>query len=179
MIIDTFRPAVTTDIDAIVQLVNVAYRPTSATAGWTHEADLVFGDRINAVQVEGIIAKRNSLIFVGVSNLDIVACVHIEKDGINSQIGMLAVKPRFQGIGTGKQMLAYAERYVSEKFGSVKITMTVVSSRNELLAFYLRRGYLNTGIVKDYPLSAGVGTPKCNNLRIEVLEKSFFNDHLE
>jgi hypothetical protein len=49
--------------------------------------------------------------------------------------------------------------------------MAVVSSRSELIAFYLRRGYQKTGVVQDYPLSAGVGTPKFSGLKIEVLEK--------
>ncbi len=40
-----------------------------------------------------------------------------------------------------------------------------------LISFYLRRGYLQTGFVMDYPLSAGAGTPKQAELKVEVLEK--------
>lgn len=49
--------------------------------------------------------------------------------------------------------------------------MIVVSGRIELIAFYLRRGYQQTGSVMDYPILAGVGTPKDASLKIEALEK--------
>lgn len=68
-------------------------------------------------------------------------------------------------------MLAHAEKYANESFGSEKFIMVVVSSRSELIAFYLRRGYRKTGTIQDYPLSAGVGTPKFSNLKTEVFEK--------
>ena len=171
MSVDTFRTANKLDAEAIAQLVNKAYRPETGTTGWTHESDLVSGNRISVDQVAEVMSKPNSVIFVGLKGLDIMACVHVEKDGSNSHIGMLAVNPKLQGAGAGKQMLAHAERYANESFGSEKFIMVVLSSRSELIAFYLRRGYQKTGSIMDYPLSAGVGTPKHANLKIEVLEK--------
>lgn len=100
-----------------------------------------------------------------------MACVHVEKDGSDGHIGMLAVSPILQGVGAGKLMLAHAERYASANFSSEKFIMVVVSSRSELISFYLRRGYQKTDTVMDYPLSAGVGIPKHAGLKIEVLEK--------
>ena len=116
-------------------------------------------------------AKPDSIILVGLKDSEIVACVHIEKDSGNSYIGMLAVSPILQGAGMGKKILALAERYASENYGSEKFIMVVLSSRSELISFYLRRGYQQTGAVMDYPLSAGAGTPKHPDLKIEVLEK--------
>lgn len=171
MSIVTFRKAIKSDAEAIAQLVNKAYRPETGTAGWTHESDLVSGNRTGVSQVAEVMSKPDSVILVGLKDSEIVACVHIEKDGINSHIGMLAVSPILQGAGTGKQMLAHAERYASEIFGSDKFTMVVVSSRSELIFFYLRRGYQKTGSIMDYPLSAGVGTPKFSDLKTEALEK--------
>jgi ribosomal protein S18 acetylase RimI-like enzyme len=84
-----------------------------------------------------------------------------------------------QGTGVGKQMLAHAEKYAREEFGSVRFIMVVVSSRPELIAFYLRRGYQRTGDLMDYPLSAGAGTPKHTGLKIETLEKPFNNSQLD
>ncbi len=100
-----------------------------------------------------------------------MACAHVEKDGNSSHIGMLAVNPVFQGAGAGKLMLSEAEKYASSFFCSEKCAMVVVSERAELIAFYLRRGYQNTGLVLDYPLSAGAGIPKNPEMKIEVLEK--------
>lgn len=171
MSVDTFRKANKSDAAAITQLVNQAYRPQTGEVGWTHEYDLVSGNRTSVVQVEEIILKPNSVILVGLQGAEIVACVHVEKEGSYCHIGMLAVNPRLQGAGLGKQILALAERYANENFFPEKFVMVVVSSRSELIAFYLRRGYQKTGTVREYPISAGVGTPKISNLEIEVLEK--------
>ncbi|NOT12729.1 MAG: GNAT family N-acetyltransferase [Methylococcaceae bacterium] len=173
MNIDIFRTADNLDINAIVQLVNRAYRPEADVSGWTHEANLVSGNRISACQVAAILARPNSAIMVGLKDSEMVACVHVEKNGNHSHIGMLAVNPMQQGTCVGKQMLAHAERYAKEEFGSVKFVMFVLSLRRELIAFYLRRGYQKTGVILDYPLSAGAGTPKHADLKIEALEKPF------
>lgn len=171
MSIDTFRTASKSDADAIAQLVNKAYRPESGVSGWTHESHLVSGGRTSVGQIEAMVSKPDSIILVGLKGSEIVACVHVEKDGSNSHIGMLAVSPALQGVGAGKQMLAHAERYASEDFSSEKFIMVVVSARSELISFYLRRGYQKTGTVMDYPLSMGAGIPKHAGLTIELLEK--------
>jgi len=166
----TFRTANKSDAKAIALLVNKAYRPETGTSGWTHESDLVSGNRASVGQVEEAISKPDSVILVGLNGSEIVACVHVEKDGSCCHIGMLAVNPKLQGLGAGKQMLAHAERYANENFCSEKFIMVVVSSRSELIAFYLRRGYQKTGTVQDYPRSAGVGTPKFSDIKTEVFE---------
>lgn len=171
MILDAFRIASESDALAIAELVNCAYRPRPDAAGWTHESDLVVGERTTPAQVTEIIKKQNSAVLLGLKNSEIVACVHIEKEETQSHIGMLAVKPDLQASGLGKQMLALGEKHATEAFGTNTFSLVVVSSRSELVAFYLRRGYQKAGSVMDYPLSAGAGTPKLPNLKIEVLEK--------
>lgn len=167
-----FRTATTEDASAIAQLVNEAYRPEPGARGWTHEAELVAGNRTNAGQVQALIAKKSSVILLGLHDQDMVACVHLEKEGNDTHIGMLAVRPGLQGTGAGKNMLAYAEDYASHHFHAEKFVMVVVSLRKELLAFYLRRGYQQTGIVTPYPLDAEAGVPKLADLKIEVLHKA-------
>ena len=171
MSIDIFRAASTLDAEVIANLVNMAYRPESGTSGWTHESDLVTGSRTNVDQVVDIISKPDSVILLGIKGSEIVACIHIEKDGSNSYIGMFAVNPTLQGAGFGKQMLTYAEWYASENFSSDKFIMVVVSFRSELISFYQRRGYQKIGSIMDYPLSSGAGIPKHTGLKIEILEK--------
>lgn len=166
-----FRIANESDSSAIAELVNAAYRPSHDMAGWTHEAELVAGARTSKAQVAEIIKRPNSTILVCFANLSIVACVHIEKEGTNSHIGMLAVNPSLQTAGIGKQMLALAENYATEIFGAERFILAVVSARSEFVAFYLRRGYQKTGSIMDYPLSAGAGIPKNPALKIETLEK--------
>ncbi len=169
--IDSFRTANKTDAEVIAQLVNKSYRPELGAHGWTHESDLVSGDRTNAHQVADVISKEGSAILLGLRDSEVLACVHAEKDGGNCHIGMLAVRPNLQGMGIGKEMHRQAESYAIANFVAEKFIMLVVSSRSELISFYLRRGYQKTGTVMDYPLSAGAGTPKHIGLKIEVLEK--------
>ena len=169
--IDPFRIATHTDADAITQLINNAYRPKSGNVGWTHEAKLVSGNRINVTQVKDIISRTDSIILLGSKDSEIIACVHVEKTASASFIGLLAVNAALQGGGAGKQMLAHAEDFASTRFGSHKFIMAVVSTRHELIAFYIRRGYLETGDVMDYPVSANVGIPKLPGLKIQMLEK--------
>lgn len=171
MSIDTFRIASNLDSEVIANLVNKAYRPEPGALGWTHESDLVSGSRTNACQITETISKPNSVILVGLKNSTIMACVHVEKKGNNSHIGMLAVSPALQDAGAGKQILSEAEKYALEIFGAERFVMVVVSSRSELISFYLRRGYQQTGSTMDYPISQGVGIPKNPTLKIEVLEK--------
>lgn len=50
--------------------------------------------------------------------------------------------------------------------------MSVIDVRDELIAFYERRGYRRTGIVKPFPYGdERFGIPLRQDLRFEVLEK--------
>ncbi len=168
---EEIRTAQLVDAEAIVTLVNQAYRPDTGAVGWTHEANWVSGSRISVDQVMDLLLKPDSTILLEIVNSAIIACVHIEKHGNICDIGMLAVNPTLQVTGIGKQMLAHAEHYARTQYSAEKFAMFVVSSRIELIAFYVRRGYQKTGVVMDYPMTAGVGIPKYSGMTIEVLEK--------
>lgn len=172
MKIHTFRIATNADSESIAELVNQAYRPKLRhPASWTHESDLLSGNRINAQQIVEILSKPDSMILVGTKAAEIMACVQVEKNGNDSYIGMLAVHPMLQGAGVGSQLLTQAEQYALEVFEAKKFIMVVVSARSELISFYIRRGYRQTGNIMDYPILKGVGIPKNPNLKIEILEK--------
>jgi ribosomal protein S18 acetylase RimI-like enzyme len=69
-------------------------------------------------------------------------------------------------------VLAEAERIVREAWGCDAMRMTVIDVRDELIAFYERRGYRRTGIKKPFPYGdARFGLPKRDDLRFEILEK--------
>lgn len=167
----TFRTASLADAAKIARLINMAYRPGPDRGGWTHETDLIYGDRTNPDQISATLLKPDSVMLIALQNNLIVACIHIEKAGANCHIGLFAVNPIFQGVGIGKLILAQAEEYAAEHFYSDNFVMTVVSARQELISFYLRRGYQRTGQITDYPLSAGAGTPKQTDFKVEILEK--------
>jgi ribosomal protein S18 acetylase RimI-like enzyme len=163
------RKASTEDATAITRLVNAAYRPELGAQGWTHESHIVSGERTNAVQVASALEK--STVLVGLYGTEIVACVQIERDGIDAYIGMLAVDPMRQATGLGKVMLSQAESYAETSLGAQRFALIVVKARTELVQFYLRRGYDDTGKSLPYPIDSGVGTPRSDNLELIVLRK--------
>ena len=73
----------------------------------------------------------------------------------------------------GKALLAEAERMAREDWRLPAMRMTVIDIREELIAFYERRGYARTGIKKPFPYGdARFGIPRRDDLRFEVLEKA-------
>lgn len=165
-----FRVATKKDSEEIASLVNRAYRPSESDAGWTHESNLVAGIRISTEQVLSLF-EDNSAILLLCNESKIVACVHVQGGDLKTYIGMLATDPRKQASGIGKKMLNHAEQYAKVNFGNVIYNMSVLSSRPELLSFYERRGYVLTGEVGEYPMSAGVGKPIVDEIKVLFLEK--------
>ncbi|PJO38441.1 GNAT family N-acetyltransferase [Delftia acidovorans] len=154
----------------ITALVNTAYRPNAKSRGWTHESDLVTGDRTSPEQVRQQITP-SSPVLIAIRNNEIVACVQVTHDSSDCWIGMLATHPSEQNSGMGKKMLLAAEAYAVKHFAPKRLMMSVLSSRSELLSFYQRRGYKLTGQTCSYPLDAGVGTPLVKGLCVLELSK--------
>jgi ribosomal protein S18 acetylase RimI-like enzyme len=167
-----FRAATAADIPAIVALVESAYRGDASRAGWTTEADLLDGQRIDVQGVAQVIAKADSRVLLGESDDGLLACAHVEKQGDACYFGMFSVRPRLQGGGVGKRMLAEAERIAREEWRCMRIEMTVISVRDDLIDWYERRGFGRTGVFKPFPYGdERFGIPKRDDLRFEILEK--------
>jgi len=168
----TFRPATPADIPMLVDLVTSAYRGDASRAGWTTEADLLDGLRIDADRIAADIERPQSVILLGEADGDVVACAHVAVEDGAGYFGMFSVRPTLQGHGIGKQMLAEAERIAREDLLQGAMRMTVIDVRDELIDYYARRGYRRTGIHKAFPYGdERFGIPKRPDLRFEVLEK--------
>ena len=169
----TFRAATTADIHAVVALVESAYRGDSSRAGWTTEADFLDGRRTGLEDIEAILTRAQSRMLLGERNGSLVACAHVAVEDGAGYFGMFSVDPKQQGGGIGKTMLAEAERVAREEWGMATMRMTVIDIRDELIAYYERRGYRRTGIKKPFPYDDNnFGLPKRGDLRFEVLDKS-------
>ena len=168
----TFRTATVADIGAIVALVTSAYRGDASRVGWTTEADLLDGTRIEPEILRQDIVREHSLVLLAEQDGELIACAHIADEGDAGYFGMFSVSPSLQGGGIGKQIMAEAERIVLQQWGHTVMRMTVIDVRDELIAFYERRGYRRTGITKPFPYGdARFGTPLREDLRFEILEK--------
>ena len=169
----TFRPATLTDIPALIALVTSAYRGDTSKQGWTTEADLLDGQRIDAEALRHDIERTDSRILLALENGEVLACAHVAIEDGTGYFGMFAVSPDQQGSGVGKRMMAEAERLAREDWGLPGMRMTVIDIRDELIAFYERRGYLRTGIKKPFPYGdERYGIPRRDDLRFEVLQKT-------
>lgn len=168
-----FRQAQCVDIDDIIQLVESAYRGESSRQGWTTEADLLDGGRTFKEEVSSIISEADNKIILVEEVKQLRASVHIKKLTKNrAYIGMLAVSPAKQNQGIGKALLNYIEKLVVEKFKCSEIEMTVIRQRQELIAWYEKRGYQLTGEARDFPYGdERYGIPKRDDLVLEVLLK--------
>ena len=159
------------DAGQIVDLVNSAYRGESSKQGWTTEADLLAGRRTDVEEILRLISTDESMILLCKANAELIGSVHLQKQAEQVCLGMLAVSPPLQGKGIGKQLLEAAEQAAQEIWAVNKSVMTVIACRNELIAFYQRRGYRRSGVSKEFPVNLELWTPKVADLCLEVLEK--------
>lgn len=167
-----FRPAAISDATELAALVNSCYRGDSSRLGWTTEADLLDGTRTDAGEIEALISRQGSTIITCSDGNEIIGSVNVEKRGTECYLGMLVVKPTLQRGGLGRQLIQAAEDYARNIWKSEKMTMTVISSRSELIAYYERRGYHRTGETTPFKFDNVHGIPRVEGIKLEVLEKS-------
>lgn len=166
-----FRLARPGDAAALQPLVHRAYRGDSARAGWTHEADLLDGQRIDAADLESLIADPTQAVIVAEASGAAVGCVQVSDRGQGlAYLGMLTVDPALQGSGLGRALIDEAERMARDRFGADRMEMTVIIQRTELIDWYVRRGYALTGERRPFPAKdAKFGLPRREDLEFVVL----------
>jgi ribosomal protein S18 acetylase RimI-like enzyme len=168
----SFRLAVAADIPVIVALVESAYRGESGLRGWTTESHLLDGQRTDAAAVAALISRQDSRMLLAERDGQLKASCHVERQGMAAYFGMFAVDPGEQGGGLGKRMLAEAERMARDEWHCPAMRMSVIVQRDELIAWYERRGYRRTGEYQPFPYGdERFGIPRRDDLRFEVLLK--------
>ena len=159
------------DVKALNNLVNSAYRGPSSKKGWTTEENLISGDvRTNAETLLAIMQIENSVLLKYSNDRQkIIGCVNLQQHENKIYLGMLSVLPHLQGLGIGKYLLTAAEEYAQQLQCSV-IYMTVISLRTELISWYNRLGYRDTGERKFFEEDISTGR-HLQPLEFAVLEK--------
>ncbi len=150
----TVRLAQHDDLPLLHPVIERAYRGDAARGGWTHEADLLEGQRTDLATLEAILDDSAARLLVGEAEDRIIGCVQVTDRGNGlAYLGLLCVDPTLQAGGIGKLMLDEAEALAAATLGATRIEMTVIDSRAELIAYYERRGYRRTGEVRDFPIA--------------------------
>ncbi|MFH6963618.1 GNAT family N-acetyltransferase [Flavobacterium plurextorum] len=158
------------DIPALVTLINSAYRGETSKKGWTTEAHLLEGKRTDEEEMTEILQDPKNTILKFTENDKIIGSVLLVEKGHQLYLGMLTVSPELQNSGIGKKLLAEAEIH-AKTLGLSSIIMTVISVREELIAWYKRHGYVDTGEREAFPESGIHVTVSTVPLEFFCLEK--------
>lgn len=148
------------DITEICALVNSAYRGETSRKGWTTEADLLDGIRIGETTLFQYFKESDStLLKCTDENKEIMGCVYLKKESKHLYLGMLTVAPHLQSKGIGKMLLSASEEK-AKQMCCISIVMTVITGRHELIDWYKRHGYYETGVKQPFPNDEKFGKQK-------------------
>jgi ribosomal protein S18 acetylase RimI-like enzyme len=180
------------DVPTIVDLMNAAFRGTSAQQGWNVET-FIKGTRTTesllreemAGGVEFLLAKEDgtkalqgcvSLHALSSERRDLerrdLKLWYLERRDLKRwYLGALTVDPALQNAGFGSELLRCAEAYAVAR-GARVMEITVVNVRDALIAWYQRRSYRLTGETRPFPYGDHrYGVPTRGDLEFVVLEK--------
>jgi GNAT superfamily N-acetyltransferase len=187
-----FRDATLSDVGAVVDLVQSAYRGEASRVGWTTEADLLDGSRIDPNTVREVVSAPRSVVMLayqkpavhrtiladqggtGVAAIgELSACCQLaDEGGGTGYFGLFAVRPDRQGTGIGRAVLAEAERRVVTDWRCRVLRMLVIRQRTDLIAWYVRLGFALTGGKSPFPYGdERFGRPKRPDLEFVELRK--------
>ena len=167
---EKIRIATKQELDEIMQLVNSAYRGESSRSGWTTEADLIAGNvRIDKPSLLEVFETSGSVILLYQQDQQIIGCVNLQQKTDHLYLGMFSVSPSHQNTGIGKKLLKAADEYALQ-MGLATIHMSVIAFRDELISWYKRNGYVDTG--ERIPFKEdGMSGKHLRELEFMVLEK--------
>lgn len=148
----TIAAASLADAPALKALLETAYRGDSARRGWNHEADILDDERIAPGEIEALLADPAVTILAARDGDALTGCVAVTvKDAALAYLGMLCVAPDLQSGGLGRRLLDAAEQH-ARSLRIAAMEMTVIDSRDALIAWYERRGYARTGETRPFPV---------------------------
>ena len=127
------RVAQPLDVDALVALINAAF---------VVERIAIEGDRVDAGKVRAYMDRGQFLLLEAPS---LLGCVYVELRADHGYVGLLSVEPALQMRGLGRRLMGAADQYFREA-GCIAVDLRVISARPELLRFYDKLGFSETGI---------------------------------
>jgi ribosomal protein S18 acetylase RimI-like enzyme len=168
-------PAVEADYPAIVDLANLAYRGTGASASWNTESGVLEGQRLDESLLRDELAAKpqaHLLLHREQPSPTLLGMVWLEPKGDGVwYLGLLAIQPDQQSRRLGSSLLAAAEAFAQER-GARRIRMSVLHLRDTLIAWYQRRGYLPNGETAPFPYGdERFGRPLRDDLYFVILVK--------
>lgn len=172
----TIRPAAEPDVPDINRMVHSAYRNEGEHRGWTSEAGLLADNRTTEADILRKIQDVSTKLLLAhdpSSDNRLVACCElVRQDDEIATLNLFCVDPEYQGGGIGKRMVTEAEVFAKETWKARRMELSVLWMREELVAWYGRRGYTPTGKTWTFPYDGSVtGTPLRDDLYCLILGK--------
>ena len=122
------------DAERITAVINDAFRIA--------EAFFIDGNRISVDEVRHSLTTGAFLVAEDEQGMS--GCVYLEPRGERAYLGLLSVDPSRQQSGLGSRLMAAGEEYCRER-GARFMDIYIVNLREDLPAFYQRRGYVENG----------------------------------
>ncbi len=159
---------------ALACLVNDAYRATGPVKGWTSEAHLLGGQRIDSNMLREILGRDDSRILQAHLADVLCGCIHLKRASRTEvDLGLFAIRPDLQGLGLGRSVVEHAECWAVTHWDARHAEITVIDLRQDLVAWYRRMGYDFTGERRAFPYGdERFGIPKRSDLTLAVMRKA-------
>ncbi|KAK2596708.1 hypothetical protein QQS21_006223 [Conoideocrella luteorostrata] len=173
-----FRKATPDDASSIQRLVEGAFRTYDTRPEWTGNAELASAFRLDESEVKAKIENPDVVTLMGLDSSNaLVASIEVSKRGAEvGRLSMIAVDDRYQRGGVGKQVLAYAEDYCRAAWGVKMFSLNALSTREALMAWYMRRGYSKTGETSPFPRERFPGMELPDDMCFVEMEKVFADE---
>ena len=122
------------DAEKITAVINDAFRIA--------EGFFIDGNRISIDEVKHSLTTGAFLVAEDEHGMS--GCVYLEPRGERAYLGLLSVDPSRQQSGLGSRLMAAGEEYCRAR-GARFMDIYIVNLRDDLPAFYQRRGYVENG----------------------------------
>jgi len=168
------EPALESDVPAIVDRVNIAFRGKGDHQSWNVEHSIE-GRRIDELSIRDDVEEELVFLFIhreAEGGLPI-ATVRLEPVGGGLwHLGMLSVSPQWQAQQAGRRIMETSEAFIRDR-GGRRVRMSVVNARDSLIAWSQRRGYRITGETMPLPCEdQRFGRPLRDDLDFVMLENT-------
>jgi ribosomal protein S18 acetylase RimI-like enzyme len=172
-----FRRANPNDAAAMTELINSVYRGEESKAQWTTEAHLLEGTRITEEELLHLIKNPEVHFLLMEQNGELIGSVELMQKIQNKiYLGMLSIRSKLQAQGLGRKLVMAAENYAKTELKGTTMTMYVIESRHELINWYVRQGYVDTGERVPFPREerAELDRVLVDKIDFLIMEKSLY-----
>ncbi|KAJ0110257.1 gnat family [Diaporthe amygdali] len=168
-----FRIATPDDAAQLQNLVQCAFRAEDTRDRWTGSMELASQFHIGVEEVMANITNPDCVVLMATDNNGaLVASVEtFRRSAVLARLSMLAVDQNHQRGGLGRQVLAYAEDYCQRTWGIKRLGLNALSTRQELISWYMRCGFQKTGETSAFPRDRFAGLALPEDLCFVELEK--------